>query len=181
MADTYEACYNGKPLNPNRGLPTMTYAQAEDCGLTESERLWCRTDGEDTPVTADDIPYDSNNSVKDKIDELESVKSILAIPANTYSTWALAFAQLNTAYQGLSATQKQKAVITRADAIIYRPSNLGGQFSTEYNTSSTIVSVQVFNLTDNKFLNLQFYTGSYQLNDDSANAQSQKLELLVVN
>lgn len=67
MADTYEAFYNGKPLNPNRGLPTMTYAQAEDCGLTESERLWCRTDGEDTPVTADDIPYDSNNSVKDKI------------------------------------------------------------------------------------------------------------------
>lgn len=69
MADTYEAFYNGKPLNPNRGLPTMTYAQAEDCGLTESERLWCRTDGEDTPITADDIPYDSNNSVKDKIDE----------------------------------------------------------------------------------------------------------------
>ena len=76
MADTYEAFYNGKPLNPNRGLPTMTYAQAENCGLTESERLWCRTDGEDTPVTADDIPYDSNNSVKDKIDGIAEQISI---------------------------------------------------------------------------------------------------------
>lgn len=70
MADTYEAFYNGKPLNPNRGLPTMTYAQAEDCGLTESERLWCRTDGEDTPITAEDIPYSTGVSVKDKIDEI---------------------------------------------------------------------------------------------------------------
>lgn len=70
MADTYEAFYNGKPLNPNRGLPTMTYAQAEDCGLTESERLWCRTDGEDTPITAEDIPYSTGVSVKDKIDDM---------------------------------------------------------------------------------------------------------------
>ncbi len=68
MSDTYEAFYNGKPLNPNRGLPTMSYAQAEDCGLTDSERLWCRTDGDGTVITADEVPYDSNNSVKDKID-----------------------------------------------------------------------------------------------------------------
>ena len=70
MSDTYEAFYNGKPLNPNRGLPTMSYAQAEDCGLTDSERLWCCTDGDGTVITADEVPYDSNNSVKDKIDGL---------------------------------------------------------------------------------------------------------------
>ena len=66
--DYYEGYINGKPLNPNRGLPSMTYAQAEACGLTDSERLWCRTDGQNTPITAEQISYDSNNSVKDKID-----------------------------------------------------------------------------------------------------------------
>lgn len=76
MADTYEAFYNGKPLNPNRGLPTMTYAQAEDCGLTESERLWCRTDGEDTPITADDIPYSTGVSVKNKIDDMNTSENL---------------------------------------------------------------------------------------------------------
>lgn len=72
MSDTYEAFYNGKPLNPNRGLPTMSYAQAEDCGLTDSERLWCRTDGDGTVITADEVPYDSNNSVKDML-EISSI------------------------------------------------------------------------------------------------------------
>lgn len=77
MSDTYEAFYNGKPLNPNRGLPTMSYAQAEDCGLTDSERLWCRTDGDGTVITADEVPYDSNNSVKDKIDSTnESINAL---------------------------------------------------------------------------------------------------------
>lgn len=75
MSDTYEAFYNGKPLNPNRGLPTMSYAQAEDCGLTDSERLWCRTDGDGTVITADEVPYDSNNSVKDKIDSMDKETS----------------------------------------------------------------------------------------------------------
>ena len=79
MADTYEAFYNGKPLNPNRGLPTMTYAQAEDCGLTESERLWCCTDGEDTPITADDIPYSTGVSVKDKIELIEIKEKTVSI------------------------------------------------------------------------------------------------------
>ena len=75
MSDTYEAFYNGKPLNPNRGLPTMSYAQAEDCGLTDSERLWCRTDGDGTVITADEVPYDSNNSVKDKIDSIPDIET----------------------------------------------------------------------------------------------------------
>ena len=53
--DYYEGYINGKPLNPNRGLPSMTYAQAEACGLTDSERLWVRTDG-----TGENIPIVDN-------------------------------------------------------------------------------------------------------------------------
>lgn len=84
MSDTYEAFYNGKPLNPNRGLPTMSYAQAEDCGLTDSERLWCRTDGDGTVITADEVPYDSNNSVGDMLTPVD-VMSKLTLNTDYFS------------------------------------------------------------------------------------------------
>lgn len=66
--ETVELYYKGKPINPNRDLPTRTYAEAQAEGLTSSDKLWVRKDGDGTVITADEVPYDSNNSVGDMLD-----------------------------------------------------------------------------------------------------------------
>ena len=76
MPNTIEAYINGKPLNPNRDLPHRTLAQAQAEGLTSSNRVWVRTDGQNTPISAEQISYDSNNSVKDMIDSASNVISV---------------------------------------------------------------------------------------------------------
>lgn len=63
--ETVELYYKGKPINPNRDLPTRTYAEAQAEGLTSSDKLWVRNDGTSTPINAEQIVYDSNNKVSD--------------------------------------------------------------------------------------------------------------------
>ena len=74
--ETVELFYNKIPINPNRDLPTRSYAEAQAEGLTSSDKLWVRRDGSSTPINAEQIVYDSNNSVKDMIDSASNVISV---------------------------------------------------------------------------------------------------------
>lgn len=163
MADTYEAFYNGKPLNPNRGLPTMSYAQAEDCGLTDSERLWCRTDGQNTPINASQV-------------EGRLVKTI---PANTFSTYALALADLETAYDSLSENEKRKSVIFRNQSYMFKINAISEKIFNYTLTTDTLFMNQTFNLLGHKWF-VYNTNSSPTISDNSESAQSQQLDLYII-
>lgn len=63
--------YNKKLISGVRDVPSMTLAQYN--ALTNKPKLWIRTDAPsgDRGINADDIQYDGNTSVGDKIDELD--------------------------------------------------------------------------------------------------------------
>lgn len=66
--------YNKKLISGVRDVPSMTLAQYN--ALTNKPKLWIRTDAPDSDrgIDADDIEYDSSNSVGDMIDsEQESL------------------------------------------------------------------------------------------------------------
>lgn len=67
--ETVELYYKGKPVNPNRDLPTRTYAEAQAEGLTSSDKLWVRNDGSSTPINAEQIVY-GNSNVKSALDDM---------------------------------------------------------------------------------------------------------------
>ena len=62
--------YKGKLISGIREIPHLT--QSEYDALTNKPDLWIRTDAPDSDrgIDADDIDYDENNSVKDKIDNI---------------------------------------------------------------------------------------------------------------
>ena len=77
--------YNKKLISGVRDVPSMTLAQYN--ALTNKPKLWIRTDAPsgDRGINADDIQYDSNTSVKEKIDENKFRFSSLLYQTSTYS------------------------------------------------------------------------------------------------
>ena len=61
----------------------------------------------------------SSTNVQDAIVEVNNVRTILDIPANTYNTYGLALIAMNTAYEALTAAQKEKAYIVLGNQQIF--------------------------------------------------------------
>lgn len=104
----------------------------------------------------------------------------LSIPANTYSTYALALAELETAYNALSNEEKMRAKITRGDTIIYSNQKIDDKYFTYSFNSADTVYFQTFDLKNKKFTLATATSQGWAFNDYSSIAQSAKLELIIV-
>ena len=106
---------------------------------------------------------------------------VLSIPANTYSTYALALTALETAFDGLTETEKLRCKIRRNDAVIINLENISAKsFSACANQlSSNTFIIQEIILSTHNFYYLQFDSTSHYT-DFSNQAQSQKLELIII-
>ena len=164
MPNTIEAYINGKPLNPNRDLPHRTLAQAQTEGLTSSNRLWVRTDGDNTPINARQI---------------EPVL-ITEIPANTYSNYETALKKLNETFSTLSTNDKMKCVIVRGDNVTYSFSAFSGGFGALYPSSSTVNMCESLYLADGMYLSTTWSGSTTTTTSKSSNLQDQNLKMYIV-
>ena len=102
---------------------------------------------------------------------------IKSISANTYTTYALALAELWTAFNALFVEEKRKAIIVRGDNLIYHIDTLSvGRFSTA-TVGASSYDVQSVILSTNKFYT---FTSPNTYSDYSSSAQSNKLDLIVL-
>ena len=90
--------YKGKLISGIREIPHFTLAEYN--ALTNKPDLWIRTDAPDSDrgIDADDIEYDENNSVKDKIDNIvkavkfsgtTSASGAMLLPSKAIANYAI--------------------------------------------------------------------------------------------
>lgn len=74
---------DGKPVSGLNSIPRLTLAQYN--ALNVKPEFWVRTDAPESykKLSADQVSYDSNNTVEDKLDEVENIWSV----TDTY--WAI--------------------------------------------------------------------------------------------
>lgn len=103
---------------------------------------------------------------------------VLSIPANTYNTWALALAALETAFDALNNNDKMKAVIVNSGNIL-RMQNLFFKSFSKVHVYSGKVYTTTFNLADHK-LEETTASSTFAYNDYSSWAQSSQVDLYII-
>lgn len=95
---------DGNPVSGLNSVPELTLAQYN--ALNVKPKFWVRTDAPESykKLSADQVSYDSNNTVKDKIDE--SMYSIGTITGNTTKNILIPF-QSSGVFYFLGAEQGQ--------------------------------------------------------------------------
>lgn len=78
---------DGNPVSGLNSIPRLTLAQYN--ALNVKPEFWVRTDAPESykKLSADQVSYDSNNTVKDKIDSFGVVVGQLASTANAWSSY----------------------------------------------------------------------------------------------
>ena len=126
---------------------------------------------------AEDVAYDNDISVKEAIDGVV-VKSI---PANTYSTWALALAEIKTYFDNLTTEEKLRSKIIMGQTIFFFSRFSDSSFATTM-VATTAISIKSLYLNS---AGSQFYVSAginasqTTFNNLSSNAQNESLELIV--
>ena len=104
---------------------------------------------------------------------------VLSIPANTYNTYALALSAIETAYDGLTDSEKLRCKIRRNNASTLNIENTDYKSFSECSTNGSGFIIQSMELSTHKFYYMS-YTTTAGYADYSNQAQSQKLELIIV-
>ena len=95
-------------------------------------------------ITASQVLYDSNTSVKSAIDGI----SVLKINANTYNTIGLALAQINNAFNTLTDAQKERSYIVIDNLQIFNKAYETGVY-TFVGVNLSSVNMRSIHLNDN--------------------------------
>ena len=136
------------------------------------------------PTTAEDITYGEgtlDNFLDNLSDDNVKTKSIMAIAANEYTSFGLAFAEIKTAYDTLSDSEKEKAFIVINNQIYSNQNKSNGTFT--LNTIGlSAVNLRSIYLNDG---GSQYYlwaavgTSSTSIVDHTSDAQNVAIELKI--
>lgn len=127
-------------------------------------------------LSASTLPYSAEETIKEKIDNVE-IKQTIA--PNTYATYALALAELKTTYDSLTEAEKLRSVIRLADTVCASLFQMNGRYSYSLAGSNAFYNVAFSLDTNQYFLITTGATGS-TFSDNSSNPQESKLELIIV-
>lgn len=136
-------------------------------------------------LPADHVTYDntltglSANDVQGAIDEIgQYPKTILSIPANTYTTMNQALNALRTAFQSLTPEEQKRAIITQGDRFFYQQRE--AIFSCTAVGASSAVFLTLFITPGTLYFgNMSANTSGNTFYDDTLIAQDMKIELIV--
>ena len=129
------------------------------------------------PTSASDLPYSNTQSTKQKIDEIEET-IVLDIPANTYSTYALALNALNNAFSNLTQSQREKSYIVWSDQLVCPMQDLTNRAYANISIQATPqVSCRGFYLNDKRYIMDVMVAGRVDFAEYTNNAQSVRLTL----
>lgn len=140
--------------------------------------------------TASDIGFDKTGTsfnstrVQDVLEEVDTrlkPRVVKNIPANSYNTYALALAELETYFNTLTNLEKATSYITRADNVKANINVINDKtFSCVNINTGNLINTQLLDLTNHEFIYSQTTTSGTTFGSLTSSTQSQSLTLYTI-
>ena len=156
-------------INITRSMTSADYALLSN---EEKKGLINVTDESGYAFDADDIAYDSDNSVKDILDKM-CYRLIASTPSG--KTYVQQLTEIATTFNALTKTQKATAVLYLSDEI-FKCIDLRGRF-VKMDVSGSSVIFSGFDVTNKTY---HYAIASFTLTDGSSLVASSDMELYIL-
>lgn len=178
---------NGKTVVEN--YREMTEAEYALLPAEQKKGLINILDEQGHPITASATGFDNTgtsfegNNVQDVLEEVDTrlkPRVVKNIPANTYNTYALALAELETYYDSLTSLEKATAYIMRGNVKANINVTNDKTFSYVNINTGNLINTQLLDLTNHEFNYAQTTTSGTTFGSLTSSTQSQQLTLYTI-